>query len=138
VTQVFDFNELVDTVTAMTLEVVGASRCWLEVFPVSKDQPVTAGSEVLAGHQVRIAGMKNITREQIELLVPPGGENVRNDVIRGSKPLLVDKIEGTRDFPSGGITKTLQVPRRGPPDLPCGTRGDSLRDKEGGVRVREG
>jgi serine phosphatase RsbU (regulator of sigma subunit) len=99
VTQVFDFNELVDTVTAMTLEVVGASRCWLEVFPVSKDQPVTAGSEVLAGHQVRIAGMKNITREQIELLVPPGGENVRNDVIRGSKPLLVDKIEGDPRFP---------------------------------------
>ena len=34
VTQVFDFNELVETVTTMTLQVCEARSCWLELLPL--------------------------------------------------------------------------------------------------------
>jgi serine phosphatase RsbU (regulator of sigma subunit) len=93
VTQVFDFNELVDTVTSMTLQVVEASRCWLEVIHAPGQPGVPAALASPSEYSVTVAGMKNITREEIDLLVPAGEGNVRELVMHQRKPLVVDDIE---------------------------------------------
>ena len=85
VTQVFDFNELVDNVTSMTLQVVGASSCWLEI--------ITDAGEEDASYGVQVAAMKNITQEEIDLLVSPERRGIRDSVVKDRKAVAVDDIE---------------------------------------------
>jgi serine phosphatase RsbU (regulator of sigma subunit) len=90
VTQVFDFHELVETVTSMTMQVVEASRCWLEIM---QPEPGSA-----SGYWVRVAGMKNITEEQIGQLVSHGGFDIREAIMAERKPMLIDDLEHDRRF----------------------------------------
>jgi sigma-B regulation protein RsbU (phosphoserine phosphatase) len=83
VTQVFDFNELVDNVTSMTLQVVGASSCWLEI--------ITRTAET--SYAVQVAAMKNITQEEIDLLVSPERKGIRDSVVDERKAIVVDDLE---------------------------------------------
>jgi len=92
VTQVFDFNELVDNVTAMTLQVVEASCCWLEMIRTSGVEGALGSS----AYSVRVAGMRNITQEEIDVLVPPEVRGIREAVMTERKPIVVDDVE--RDF----------------------------------------
>lgn len=92
VTQVFDFNELVDNVTSMTLQVVGASRCWLEIITgTSADEAAAGGDE--ASYGVQVAAMKNITQEEIDMLVSPERRGIRDSVVTERKAIVVDDIE---------------------------------------------
>ncbi len=92
VTQVFDFNELVDNVTSMTLQVVGASSCWLEIITaVQHDEGPAAGEGGAYG--VQVAAMKNITQEDIDLLVSPERRGIRDAVVSERKAIVVDDIE---------------------------------------------
>ncbi|MEW6510594.1 MAG: GAF domain-containing SpoIIE family protein phosphatase [Bacteroidota bacterium] len=95
VTQVFDFNELVDTVTSMTLQVVEASRCWLEIIHLPGEG--TPGG--WTAYRVQVAGMKNITQEEIDMLVSPEGNSIRDAVIRERKPIVVDDLGRDSRFP---------------------------------------
>ncbi|MEK9137758.1 MAG: GAF domain-containing SpoIIE family protein phosphatase, partial [Bacteroidota bacterium] len=100
VTQAFDFNELVDTVTSMTLQVCEAKACWLEIIPTSEETGADAGTAVgvalrsyqQAGSNVRIVGMKNITREEIAALMSMGKRSVRDAVMEEQRPIVIDNV----------------------------------------------
>jgi serine phosphatase RsbU (regulator of sigma subunit) len=113
VTQVFDFNELVDTVTSMTLQVCEAKSCWLEI--IQKGDRVPKGG---SGHQflhatsggsyvVQVLGRKNIEAREVEQLVPFGEEEtVRGEVIREGKPVVIDDLSRDSRFRPGEKGKT--------------------------------
>jgi serine phosphatase RsbU (regulator of sigma subunit) len=90
VTQVFDFNELMETVTTMTLHMVGAQSAWIELLPPAQQDPVMAGVDGFAGGQV--VGMKNITRGEIEELQGTGLHYLRTAAGRERKPIVVDEV----------------------------------------------
>jgi serine phosphatase RsbU (regulator of sigma subunit) len=92
VTQVFDFNELVDNVTSMTLQVVGASSCWLEIIAHAGGEDGPAPLED-ASYGVHVAAMKNITQEEIDLLVSPERRGIRDSIVSDRKAIVVDDIE---------------------------------------------
>ena len=87
VTQVFDFSDLVDSVTSMTLEVVGAKSAWLELIKGRNDQ-----GEVL----VEVVSLKNITRQQIESIAVNSELSLRQFVIDSKRPLLIDDVNTDR------------------------------------------
>jgi len=99
VTQVFDFNELVDTVTSMTLQVVEASRCWLEIIHVSGDGAPGPLPDGALSYRVQVAGMKSITQEEIDLLVSPEGPGLREAVMKERKTIVVDDLGKDSRFP---------------------------------------
>ena len=87
VTQVFDFSDLVDSVTSMTLEVVGAKSAWLELIKGHNDQ-----REVL----VEVVSLKNITRQQIESIAVNSDLSLRQFVIDSKRPLIIDDVNTDR------------------------------------------
>ncbi|TSA15334.1 GAF domain-containing protein [bacterium] len=87
VTQVFDFSDLVDSVTGMTLEVVGAKSAWLELIKGRNEQ-----GEVL----VEVVSLKNTTRQQIESIAVNGDLSLRQFVIDSKRPLVIDDISNDR------------------------------------------
>ena len=92
VTQAFDFNELVDTVTSMTMQVCEASSCWLETLGAEDEIGGTRSGTVT------VAGRRNISEQEILELVPAEGETVRTVVLRERRPLLVDNVSGDQRF----------------------------------------
>jgi serine phosphatase RsbU (regulator of sigma subunit) len=95
INRVFDFNELVDTVTTMTMHVSEATSCWLELLhPHEEPHRGVAGPPSHAGVTTRIqaAGMKNITEEEIDVLVPHGARSLRDSVIEERRPVVVDDL----------------------------------------------
>lgn len=95
ITQVFDFNELVDTVVGMTLQVVEAKSCWLELIHLREDG---------GGYAIQVAGMRNISREQIEHLLPSDARTVRDMVLEKQTPVVVDDV--TADARFRGVKKS--------------------------------
>ena len=87
VTQVFDFSDLVDSVTSMTLEVVGANSAWLELIKGRNDQ-----GDVL----VEVVSLKNTTRQQIESITVNNDLSLRQFVIESKRPLVVDDVSTDR------------------------------------------
>ncbi|MBI4428349.1 MAG: SpoIIE family protein phosphatase, partial [Ignavibacteriales bacterium] len=79
VTQVFDFNDLVNTVTQMTLEVCGAKSAWLELFDRKGETPVF----------VDVVAARNITRDRIENIATA---EVRDLIIESRRYLLIDDV----------------------------------------------
>jgi sigma-B regulation protein RsbU (phosphoserine phosphatase) len=98
VTQVFDFNELVDTVTAMTLDVCEAKSCWLEVFHLPSADGVLPGEGAVGdpvvkrGAGVQLAGMKNIDQSEIDTLLGDDDRDIRSSVLSSLRPVVVDSI----------------------------------------------
>ncbi|HLF19537.1 MAG TPA: PP2C family protein-serine/threonine phosphatase [Bacteroidota bacterium] len=84
VTQVFDFNDLVNTVTQMTLEVCGAKSAWLEL--ISREGQKSALT-------VEVVSARNITNDRIEAIAT--GE-LRNLIIESRKYLLIDDVSTDR------------------------------------------
>lgn len=84
VTQVFDFQELVETVTAMTLQVCEARSCWLEL--------IHPGEGRGGGFHIEVVGMKNITPAEIDDLLSTGRHTLRDDVLAERRPVVVDDL----------------------------------------------
>ncbi len=87
VTQVFDFSDLVESVTSMTLEVVGANSAWLELIKGRNEQ-----GDVL----VEVVSLKNTTRQQIESITVNSDLSLRQFVIESKRPLVVDDVSNDR------------------------------------------
>jgi serine phosphatase RsbU (regulator of sigma subunit) len=87
VTQVFDFSDLVESVTGMTLEVVGANSAWLELIKGRNEQ-----GDVL----VEVVSLKNTTRQQIEAITVNSDVSLRQFVIESKRPLVVDDVSNDR------------------------------------------
>ncbi len=87
VTQVFDFSDLVNTVTAMTLEVVGAKSAWLELI---KERG--ANGQV----SVEIVSNRNISHEMIEVITVDSESSLRRLVLDSKRALLIDDAGNDR------------------------------------------
>ena len=91
ITQVFDFNELVDTVTSMTLDVCQAKSAWLQIIqtPVVSHQQKRLGS---AKEEFMTVGVKNISYEEIHNIMATGGNVLRQQILENKLPIIVDNI----------------------------------------------
>ena len=98
VTQVFDFGELTETVTSMTMQVVEAQSCWLELLPLVDERGVEGPS--LSG-PTQVVGFKNISRAEIEDLLGTGLQYVRSTVFREAKPVVIDAVAKDPRFAGG-------------------------------------
>jgi serine phosphatase RsbU (regulator of sigma subunit) len=87
VTQVFDFKDLVNTVTHMTREVCGAQSAWLEMIREGK---------VKGTQDFEVVGMNNISESQIALISANEEFSLRKLVIESKKVLLVDEVSTDR------------------------------------------
>jgi len=101
ITRVFDFHELIDTVTAMTLQVCEARECWLEI--VHRQRDLTKGTadanlhaSFTEGYWIQVMGMKNIGADEIEQLFPFGRQTIRDLLIQERKALVVDDVATDR------------------------------------------
>ncbi len=83
VTQVFDFNDLVNTVTQMTTEVCDARSVWLELFSVN-----TETGEM----SVEVVSKKNITQQEIDLIGADDGTQLRRYLVNSQKVMLIEDI----------------------------------------------
>jgi len=93
VTQVFDFSELVDTVTSMTLQVCEARSSWLEI--IHHDERNSAGpAQDSAGrpYAVQIASKQNISQEEIERVLSLRERTLRDTVVEGRKTIVIDDV----------------------------------------------
>jgi phosphoserine phosphatase RsbU/P len=88
VTQVFDFNELADSVTALTMEVCEASGSWLEII----SEPLRGKP----GGEISVAAFKNIPRNDIDLLMQNCGDPLRKEVVATRKVLVIDNVRGDK------------------------------------------
>ena len=106
VTQVFDFNELVETVTSMTLQVCEAHSCWLEIIRTPEDLrgegipvPVDALIPTDGGlYHIQVGGMKNISQQDVDLLLSPHERSVRDMVMAQRTAIIVDDISRDARF----------------------------------------
>jgi serine phosphatase RsbU (regulator of sigma subunit) len=98
VTQVFDFNELVDSVTTMTLEVCEAKSAWLEIIPNAGQSP---GGKGLLGtarlaQTIQTVALKNITPEETEAIVSSNNHSLRNLALATRKPVVIDSVRSDK------------------------------------------
>lgn len=106
VTQVFDFNDLLNTVTQLTLEVCDAGTSWLElVRPAAEGRGVT----------VEVVARRNITHDQINTLLGGTEPSLRETMVETKKYSLIDDIladRRTRHVKKNGQVKgsLLSVP----------------------------
>jgi len=84
---VFDFNDLLNTVTQMTLEVCGAGTSWLELVR-SQENPKEVAVDVVA--------RRHITNEQIEQLIGGTKPSLRQLMVQTKKYSLIDDIGSDR------------------------------------------
>ncbi len=113
VTQVFDFNELVETVTAMTLQVCEAQSCWLEI--ISLDDGGETGVVRTGSLLVNIVSLQNISAREVEDLHAAGLGVLRARVLADRKPLVIDALAGDprlgqQRVASGTIASLVVVP----------------------------
>ncbi|MGA7161521.1 MAG: GAF domain-containing SpoIIE family protein phosphatase [Bacteroidota bacterium] len=89
ITQVFDLNELAETVTKMTFEVCEASSSWLEVFPNEAERK--------SPHKGNgIVSARNITTEEIQNILFGDAASIRSLVFSSKKVLLIDDVSNDR------------------------------------------
>jgi len=94
VTQVFDFNELVDSVTTMTLEVCEAKSSWLEIIKTAA--PAGLLGKGHRGLEVVTSAPKNISQEEIHAIMNFRGEALRDLVISERKPVVIDSVKNDK------------------------------------------
>ncbi len=89
ITQVFDLNELAETVTKMTLEVCEASGSWLEIFPTETGRKGTHQS-------TGIVSQRNMSTEEIQTILFGDPVSIRSVVFSSKKVLLIDDVSNDR------------------------------------------
>jgi len=87
VTQVFDFNDLLNTVTQMTSEVCGARSVWLELFSINDNT-----GEI----SVELVAKRNISQDEIDLIAADDGTQLMRYLIDSHKALLIEDIWSDR------------------------------------------
>ncbi len=101
VTRVFDFNDLVENVTNLTLEVCEAKSAWLEL--IHEDEVKGSGIEQMdaavqssigekRGYEVHVVSYKNITLDEIRA-INEGAERPFRDIVHETKRVfLIDNV----------------------------------------------
>lgn len=96
VARVFNFNDLVDTVTKMTLEVCDAESAWLELirWPSPSHSPNKEVSS--SGYKTEIVSSKNISVEEIETITSLDGSPIKEALFSSKKVLLINEVGADR------------------------------------------
>lgn len=89
ITQVFDLNELAETVTKMTFEVCEASSSWLEIFPEETGRRSNERTDGIVSH-------RNISPEEIQAVLYGDTNSIRSVVLASKKVLLIDDVSHDR------------------------------------------
>ncbi|MFI5252502.1 MAG: PP2C family protein-serine/threonine phosphatase [Bacteroidota bacterium] len=93
ITQVFDFNELVESVTRMTLDVCQAQSAWLEIIKEDvKTSPLNRGVIALTNHTIETVALNNISREEINAIVSSDDNSLRTIVFAERKAVVIDDV----------------------------------------------
>lgn len=87
VTQVFDFNDLLNTVTLMTTEVCGARSVWLELLSIN-DETGEISMEIVA--------KRNISDNEIDLISAGDGIQLQRYLLDMRKALLIEDVWSDR------------------------------------------
>lgn len=87
VTQVFDFNDLLNTVTLMTSEVCGARNAWVELFSVNDNT-----GEI----SIEVVAKRNITKQEIDLIATDDGTQLQRYLMDSHKALLIEDVWSDR------------------------------------------
>ncbi len=106
VTQVLDFDELVGTVTALTLDVCEARSSWLEMVYTSPEEARADGSadrptplqELPNGMCVQVAARKNVDISRVEELMPTRQRSIRDEVLETRKAVVIDDFRSDSHF----------------------------------------
>jgi len=109
VKQVFDFDELVGTVTRMTLEVLEAKSAWLELMEKPKSTLPTPQDRGDRPRVVKIAAKQNISQEQITALNSVGSPTLRDLMLDQQRILVIDDVAKDRRLKQ---LKALKTPIR--------------------------
>jgi sigma-B regulation protein RsbU (phosphoserine phosphatase) len=91
VTQVFDFNELVSTVTKMTLSVCEAKSSWLEVIQ-SPEQSKFNILQKSENKLFRVVANNNISVEEIAMINSSNNETLRDSLLNDRKAIIIPDI----------------------------------------------
>lgn len=94
VTQVFDFNELVESVTRMTLDVVQAKSSWLEIIKESSTRTISLSG--IHDNNIETVGLKNISHSEVTEIVSANGSSLRDTVLQTRKALVIDDVENDK------------------------------------------
>jgi serine phosphatase RsbU (regulator of sigma subunit)/MFS family permease len=97
VTQVFDFEELVNSVTGMTLQVCEAKSSWLEIIQTQAETIAYNNSFRDSNHSVLIVANRNIAIDEIKKINAISREiesaevdSIRKALINEKKPIVID------------------------------------------------
>lgn len=106
ITQVFDFNDLVNTVTQMTSEVCGARSVWLELYSFQ---------DTSADLSIDIVSRKNISQQEMNCILGPESTHMRRNLMDSQKMMLIEDVwsdRRTKHFKQGGFIRgsLLAVP----------------------------
>ncbi len=85
VTQVFDFEELVNSVTSMTLQVCEAKSSWLEIIQTTAETKGYNNGFIDSNYSVQVVANRNIAINEIENFIA-----IRKDLIGGKTPIVID------------------------------------------------
>ncbi len=104
VTQVFDFEELVGTSTALALDVCEANAAWLELaipdtqVAGSTDAHLALTSEATAdaGFDVISESLRGITIDQIMRMRMDGGQHLRELVAETARAIVIQDVQADR------------------------------------------
>lgn len=94
VTQVFDFEELVGTSTALALDVCEANAAWLEL--AADDERSGTGEASEAGLRLIAESLRNITVDQITRMHFDGGQHLRDLVADTARPIVIQDVQADR------------------------------------------
>jgi sigma-B regulation protein RsbU (phosphoserine phosphatase) len=94
ITRVFDFHELTDLVTRMTLEVCEAESAWLEVREEKEEAHHSRGrkGDTSGPPTVRTVALQNISIQDIEAITGYDGGAIRRIVRDTRKPVVIDQV----------------------------------------------
>ncbi len=96
VRQVFDFDELVGTVTRMTVEVCEARSAWLEIVEQGERALPTVGDRTKGPPVVKVAATQNISREQIADMNLVDGTSLRDAILDQKENIYISDVTKDR------------------------------------------
>lgn len=94
VTQVFDFEELVGTSTALALDVCEADAAWLEL--AADDERSGTGEASEAGLRLLVDSLRGITVDQIMRMRFEAGQHLRDLVAETARPIVIQDVQADR------------------------------------------
>ena len=96
VARVLNFDDLVDTVTKMTLEVCDAQSAWLELIRPRSLSRTTIAKVRPVEYKAEVVSLKNISQAEIDAITSVDGSHLRETVFSTKKALLINEVGGDK------------------------------------------